>query len=56
MKQLFMCLSIVLMLLALDSDALPPLEFMLHQFIYISIFLAGIMYLGRSFRRACIDK
>lgn len=56
MKQLFMCLTIAFVLLVLSGDALTLLDSMLHQFFYISILIGGIVYLGRCFRRACIDK
>ena len=56
MKQFFMYLSMVSILLVLNGQALLLFDFMLHQFVYISIFIGGIVYLGRCFRRACIDK
>lgn len=56
MKQLFTCLIILCVLLVVSGDALTLLDSMLHQFFYISILVGGIVYLGRCFRRACIDK
>lgn len=59
MSKLFLYLAVALVFVVLHSDTLTlveSIEDLLQQLIYIIILTTGVIYVGRCFRRACIDK